>query len=70
MWDVEAETGGSQTTEELTRLTVEGVRPGSIVLLHPWNGRTSTQEAIGPVITQLKDQGYRFVTVDELLALR
>lgn len=72
MWDVAVEDfsdGPPQTAEELTRLTVDAVRPGSIVLLHPWNGRTPTQEAIGPVIEELKTQGYRFVTVDELLAV-
>lgn len=72
MWDVAVEDysgGPAQPAEELTRLTVDAVRPGSIVLLHPWSGRTPTQEAIGPVITELKSQGYRFVTVDELLAL-
>lgn len=72
MWDVAVEDysgGPAQSAEELTRLTVDAVRPGSIVLLHPWNGRTPTQEAIGPVITALKSQGYRFVTVDELLAM-
>jgi peptidoglycan/xylan/chitin deacetylase (PgdA/CDA1 family) len=73
MWDVAVEDysgGPPQSAEELVRLTVEGVRPGSVVLLHPWHGRTPTQAAIGPVIEELKGRGYRFVTVDELLALR
>lgn len=72
MWDVAVEDfsgGRPQSAEELTRLTVDAVRPGSIVLLHPWHGRTTTQEAIGPVIEELTARGYRFVTVDELLAL-
>lgn len=74
MWDVSVEDYSSpdvrQSGEEITRVTVEQVRPGSIVLLHPWQGRFDTQAAIGPVIRELKGQGYRFVTVDELLGLQ
>lgn len=47
--------------------TVEHTRPGSIILLHPWFGRTGSQEAIGPIIDRLQEQGYRFVTVSELI---
>ena len=72
MWDVAVEDYSSpevrQSAEDLTRLTVEKVQPGSIILLHPWQGRLDTQAAIGPVIRELKGQGYRFVTVNELLA--
>ncbi|MGO1165008.1 MAG: polysaccharide deacetylase family protein [Janibacter sp.] len=48
------------------RRTIDATRPGSIILLHPWNGRTTTQKAIGPIIDGLRDEGYRFVTVSEL----
>ncbi|MFX4271741.1 polysaccharide deacetylase family protein [Propionibacteriaceae bacterium Y1700] len=68
-WDVAYEdwSGKPQSTEDLVDATVEQTRPGSIILLHPWFGRTGTQEAIGPVIDQLQAQGYRFVTVSELI---
>lgn len=73
MWDVAVEDYSApdvrQSAEELTELTVARARPGSIVLLHPWQGRSDTQAALGRVIRELKGQGYRFVTVDELLAL-
>lgn len=68
-WDVAAEEfdpGTSQTTDELVDATIDATRPGSIILLHPWNGRTTTQKAIGPIIDGLRDEGYRFVTVSEL----
>lgn len=71
MWDVAVETFSGEATMDATTIasrTVDAVRPGSIVLLHPWNGRTQTRAAIALVITQLRAQGYRFVTVSELLA--
>lgn len=74
MWDVAVEDYADpdrhQSADELTRLTVAGVEPGSIILLHPWEGRVETQAAIGPVVRELKMRGYRFVTVEELLTLR
>lgn len=73
MWDVAVEDysgGPAQSAVELTELTLDSVQPGSIILLHPWNGRTATQQAIGLVITGLQQQGYRFVTVNDLLAQR
>lgn len=42
----------------------------SIILLHPWQRRTHTQQAMRMMIPELQAQGYRFVTVDELLTYR
>lgn len=68
-WDVAYEdwSGNPQSSDDIIDATVENTQPGSIILLHPWFGRTNTQKAIGPVIDRLKDQGYRFVTVSDLI---
>lgn len=67
-WDVSPEdfSGIDQTPEQLRDIVVETVRPGSIILLHPMDGRTGTQEAAALIIEALTEEGYRFVTVDEL----
>ncbi|MGK7925776.1 MAG: polysaccharide deacetylase family protein [Spirulina sp.] len=45
--------------------------PGGIVLLHDGGGdRTNTVNALPYIINQLKEQGYEFVTVPELLDLK
>ena len=47
---------------------VEQVEPGSVVLMHDGGGdRSQTIAAIDKAIPQLLDEGYRFVTVDELV---
>ena len=68
-WDVSAEdfSGVKQTGSGIADLTVETTSPGSIILLHPWFGRTSSQQAIGAIIDRLEAQGYRFVTVSDLI---
>lgn len=70
MWDVAVETydGNPEDTATITRQTIEQARPGSIILLHPWNGRATTQRAIRPIIDGLEQRGYTFVTVSQLLA--
>lgn len=70
-WDVSAEDfSGAQSADTIADRTVETTSPGSIILLHPWFGRTASQDAIGEIIDRLQAQGYRFVTVSELIALR
>lgn len=42
--------------------------PGSIVLMHDGGGdRSQTVQALRQALPQLKEQGYRFITIDELL---
>jgi len=68
-WDVSVEdfSGAQQSSDEIVDGTVRTTSPGSIILLHPWFGRTASQQAIGEVIDQLQEQGYRFVTVSDLV---
>lgn len=45
--------------------------PGAIVLMHDGGGdRSQTVEALKAALPYLKSQGYRFVTMDELLGYR
>ncbi|HEY1951731.1 MAG TPA: polysaccharide deacetylase family protein [Gemmatimonadaceae bacterium] len=55
--------------DEIVRRTLEGVTPGSIVLLHDGDGynpdgdRMQTAAALPKIIDGLKDQGYEFATL-------
>ncbi|MDP9206451.1 MAG: polysaccharide deacetylase family protein [Gemmatimonadota bacterium] len=55
--------------DEIVRRTLEGVSPGSIVLLHDGDGynpdgdRMQTAAALPRIIDRLKDQGYEFATL-------
>jgi peptidoglycan/xylan/chitin deacetylase (PgdA/CDA1 family) len=72
-WDVDPLTDRSvdQSADRIVPFVVSRVRPGSIVLLHPmYKGREATRAALGPIIDGLRARGFRFVTVNELLAYR
>lgn len=55
--------------ERIVNHVVERARPGSIILLHVmYKGREPSLMAVGGIIDRLKEQGYEFKTVSELLA--
>ena len=72
---VKAEIGWDVDTLDWSRPGVDAivqrilsVQPGQIVLMHDGGGeRSQTVEALRIALPQLREQGYRFVTVDELL---
>lgn len=71
-WDVAPENFPkiAKDPQALTDYTVSQTRPGSIILLHVmYDSRQATMQAVPAIIRQLKAQGYRFVTVHELLKL-
>lgn len=70
-WDLEPDSAGTPTTEQIVTDTVENVRPGSIILLHVMlKSRSVSRSAVPQIIDRLQSEGYQFVTVSELLALK
>ncbi len=74
-WDVEPDTyvpksaTGPQKTQFIVSYVLEHTVPGSIILIHPLCASCgSERDALLPVIDALHAQGYRFVTVSDLLS--
>jgi len=71
-WDVEpdSELRTDADAAAITRHVLDRTRPGSIILLHVmYPNRAETMKAVPPIIEGLRRDGYRFVTVSELLAV-
>lgn len=64
-WDVDSVDWKEPTAEEITEKVVKGTRSGSILLFH--NDLQNTTEALPDILTELRDSGYSFVTVSELI---
>tara|TARA_R100000027_G_scaffold184_1_gene210 strand:- start:12001 stop:13173 length:1173 start_codon:yes stop_codon:yes gene_type:complete len=60
----------SDTTVQLIieRATSDKTQPGTIILMHDWS--TKSLDALPAIIEILRDRGYQFVTVSELIAAR
>jgi peptidoglycan/xylan/chitin deacetylase (PgdA/CDA1 family) len=67
MWDVALnDTREDKTSEMIYKTAKSEIRSGSVVLLH--DGIQATVDMLPELITQLKNQGFEFVTMSELAA--
>lgn len=68
-WDVEPDTYMPGDAGGITAYTLEHTKPGSIILLHPFCVLrcSADREALPQIIDGLRDRGYTFLTVTELL---
>jgi len=70
MWSIEPDSHDevAETPEGIVRHVLDRVRPGSIIILHPWYpSRRTSRAAIGPLVDSLHARGYRVETVGKLL---
>lgn len=55
------------TAAEIAKFVVDYIEPEDIILMHSNNGKQETLKAVPLIIKGLKDKGYEFVTVSEML---
>ncbi len=72
MWSqTSADTDPRAKSQVFVKNVLRDAKPGSIVLMHDGGGdRQRTVQALPEIISKLKQQGYRFVTVPELLEMQ
>jgi peptidoglycan/xylan/chitin deacetylase (PgdA/CDA1 family) len=72
MWSVSsADTDWHAQPQAFVNNVLKGAKPGSIVLMHDGGGNhTKTVKALPQIIAGLKQRGYQFVTVPELLKMQ
>ena len=69
-WDVVGDDGFNNNTQAIEDNVLHNVRSGSIIVMH-MNGYPNdpkTSDALPDIVTTLKQRGYTFVTISELLA--
>ncbi len=64
-WDVDSLDWKGITADMIVKRVTEKIKNGSIVLLH--NGAENTAEALPQLLCELKNVGYEFVTVSDLI---
>ncbi|MBA4601791.1 polysaccharide deacetylase family protein [Thermoactinomyces sp. AMNI-1] len=59
-----------RTSQQVEQTVLQNLSPGSIILKHSGGGnRSTTVQALPGIIESLKQKGYQFVTVNELLEI-
>lgn len=64
-WDVDSLDWKKKSVDEMYKRVTEKAQNGSIILFH--NGVENTPEALDKILEKLKNDGYTFVTVGELI---
>lgn len=64
-WDVDSVDWKKPSAAEIKKKVLKSTKPGSILLFH--NDLENTTEALPEILSELKSQGYKFVTVNELI---
>lgn len=68
VWSVQSNDWDATSSEEIMQNVLGAVSPGTIVLMHDGGGdRSKTIAALPQIIETLQAEGYRFVTVQEML---
>ncbi len=70
LWNIEPESYPNieKDSKKITDYVIEKAEPGSIILLHVmYENRKESLKAVKPIIVALKEKGYQFVTISELL---
>lgn len=64
-WDVDSVDWNKPTAEQITKKVLGNTKSGSILLFH--NDLQNTTEALPNILKGLKEKGFEFVTIDELV---
>lgn len=71
-WNVDSLDWKGLNAEQVTANILDAVKPGSIILQHSGGGEgedlTGTVQALPVVINKLKEQGYTFVTIPQMIS--
>ena len=68
LWDVDSRDWQVKTKDKILKNVLPNVKSGSIILMH--DNHEYSLNALEDIISNLKKQGYKFVTVSELLELK
>ncbi|WP_432166382.1 polysaccharide deacetylase family protein [Streptomyces sp. bgisy031] len=67
-WDVVSGDAFATDSQAVAQQVLDGVRPGSVVVMHcTRSAAPATEAAVRAVVPELRERGYRFVRVSELI---
>ncbi|SEN61839.1 polysaccharide deacetylase family sporulation protein PdaB [Lihuaxuella thermophila] len=67
-WDTDSQDWMNPGTDKIIQRVVSKAHPGDIILMHASDSCKQTHEALPVIIDKLREKGYEFVTVSELIA--
>ncbi|MBQ4136898.1 MAG: polysaccharide deacetylase family protein [Clostridia bacterium] len=69
LWNIDTLDWAHNDSQKICKCITDTISPGSIILFHDYvSGDASTLDALKQIIPELKSEGYRFVTVSQLIS--
>ncbi len=69
LWSVDTRDWAHRSADSICRTVMENVTSGDIILCHDFiSGESHTAEALSVLVPKLKEEGYSFVTVSQLIS--
>ncbi|MEI4771669.1 polysaccharide deacetylase family protein [Psychrobacillus sp. FJAT-51614] len=70
-WHQDTEDWRNPGVHRIEKKVLNGIQPGNVILFHDGGGnRRQTVKALEKILPELQKQGYKFVTVSELIKLK
>lgn len=67
-WHMDTEDWKNPGVHRIVKTVLDGTKPGNIILFHDGGGnRSQTVKALEKILPELQKQGYKFVTISELI---
>ena len=66
-WSIDTLDWQGLSADTIINTVVNNIHPGAIVLMHAMPGAANTPEALSYIISDLKNMGYDFVTISDLI---
>ena len=66
-WSIDSKDWTGNSSTEIVNTVMNNMEPGAIILMHTGQGATGTLAALDTIIPRLKNMGYSFVTISQLL---
>lgn len=70
LWSIDTLDWSQREKGNIVSNVVDNIRPGDIILMHSNEDKIITSEALPDIISKLKEKGYRFVDLSELLGIK
>lgn len=70
-WHQDTQDWKNPGVNKIVKKVLDGTKPGDVILFHDGGSdRTQTVEALKKILPELKKQGYKFVTISEMLEIK
>jgi peptidoglycan/xylan/chitin deacetylase (PgdA/CDA1 family) len=67
LWSVDPRDWARPSVQQVVQTVLQQVKPGSIIIMHDGQPQLPTPAAVGIIIDRLRAEGYKILTVGELL---